>query len=171
VFLIIKSVFLVHVICTTINPDWGNNNVRWLFKDKSWGKRFALTGDWTPVSQSTASCHGHELQLPHLIISVKIDCCAKAWLKIPLNMLFKIFKFNQVVNSNYKNGPCNLYYWKVLILTILQFLLNFVWKQKLFLIQLLKSLVNLFLYDGALKNINIKNTQIHVFVSIFTNLW
>jgi len=26
-----------------------NHHVRWLFKDKSWGQRFALTGDWTRV--------------------------------------------------------------------------------------------------------------------------
>jgi len=36
------------------------HHVRWLFEDKSWGQRFALTGDWTPVS------HSHELQL-HII--------------------------------------------------------------------------------------------------------
>jgi len=46
--------FFVHVICTTIHPDWGSHHVRWLFLDKSWGQRFALTGDWTPVSQSIA---------------------------------------------------------------------------------------------------------------------
>jgi len=50
VFILIKSSFCVHVICTTINPDWGNHHVRWLFKDKSWVQRFAPTGDWTQPS-------------------------------------------------------------------------------------------------------------------------
>jgi len=45
-FLIIKSGFLfMWSICTTINPDCGNHHIRWLFKDKSWGQRFAPTGD------------------------------------------------------------------------------------------------------------------------------
>jgi len=58
-FLIIKSGFFVHVICTTVNPDWVNHHFRWLFKDKSWGQRFTLTGNQTPASQYTVRCHNH----------------------------------------------------------------------------------------------------------------
>jgi len=69
VFLITKSRFCSCDICRTINPDCGNHHVRWLFKDKYWGKKFAMTRDWTPISHSTARCHSNEQQQPPTTIT------------------------------------------------------------------------------------------------------
>jgi len=43
VFLIIKSGFL---FMWSAQPGCGNHQIGWLFKDKSWGQRFAPAGDW-----------------------------------------------------------------------------------------------------------------------------
>jgi len=92
------------VICPTVNPDCGNYRVRWLFGDKFRGQRFALTGDWTPVSQSTASCHGLELQRPRGCVSI-VSYSTHSFRVITLFPHLRYFNVTSLLKS-FQTGRC-----------------------------------------------------------------
>jgi len=98
VFLIIKSGFLfMWSICTTINPDCGNHQYRWLFKDKSWGQRFAPTRDWTPASQSTVRCHNYKAMATLGLVS-------KVWKNCLLHCPIQLLLLNNFKNVSICSG-------------------------------------------------------------------